>query len=115
MLNTRIALRQIKQFIQELEMEKEITISKAILFGSVSKGTSHKDSDIDLAIWSPHFIGCIPIDLELFANVKSRYPLLEVHTFSVDEDRNNNPMIEEIEKTGILLELDSIPHSSFGR
>lgn len=104
MLTTRIAIKQITKFIQELEMEKGILISKAILFGSVSKGTSRKDSDIDLALWSPQFIGCTPIDLELFANIKSRYPLLEVHTFSADEDINNNPMIEEIEKTGILVE-----------
>ncbi len=92
MLTSRIALKQIQEFIQDLELIKGIPVSKAILFGSVSKGTSHKDSDIDLAIWSSKFIGCTPIDLELFASIKFRYSLIEVHTFAENEDSSDNPL-----------------------
>jgi len=102
MLTTRFALEQISNLIHDLKVEKNILITKAYLFGSVSKGKSHTDSDIDVALWSSKFVGCVPIDLELFAGIKSRYPLIEVHTFAEDENAEENPFIEEIEK-GILI------------
>jgi predicted nucleotidyltransferase len=102
MLTTRFALDQISHLIHDLEVEKNIFITKAFLFGSVSKGISHKDSDIDVALWSSTFVGCTPIDLELFTGIKSRYPLIEVHTFAEGENADDNPFIEEIEK-GILI------------
>lgn len=103
MLNTRIALKQIHNFLSDLKTEKDITVQKAILFGSVAKGTSRDSSDIDLAIWSEKFEGCLPFDLEKFLSVKAKYPLIEVHTFQKDEDKFSNPFIEEIEKYGIVV------------
>jgi predicted nucleotidyltransferase len=103
MLNTRIALKQIHGFLADLKTEKNISVEKAVLFGSVAKGTSRTDSDIDLAIWSEKFEGCVPFDLEKFSSVKAKYPLIEVHTFQKDEDKYSNPFIEEIERYGILV------------
>ncbi len=103
MLNTRIALKQINNFIVDLKAEKDISISKAILFGSVAKGNTHAFSDIDLAIWSDKFEGCVPFDIEKFASVKSKYPLIEVHTFTDKDDKKSNPFIEEIERFGISI------------
>ena len=102
-LTARFAIEQVRSMIDALRMECHIFISKAYLFGSVAKGTSHRYSDIDVALWSNDFLGCTPIDLERFAKVKSRFPLIEVHTFALGDTATDNPFIEEIEK-GVLIE-----------
>lgn len=104
MLNTRIAIKQIQGFLADLKTEKNISVDKAILFGSVAKGNTRADSDIDLAIWSDKFEGCVPFDLEKFSSVKAKYPLIEVHTFQKGDNKYSNPFIEEIEKNGIIVD-----------
>ena len=38
------------------KLRNQIPVEKAIMFGSYSKGTFKKDSDIDIAIFSPAFL-----------------------------------------------------------
>lgn len=74
--------------------------TKMILFGSYAKGSPNASSDIDIAIWSPKFSGCISSDIEFLAPIKRNYPLIEIHTFSQEDNEESNPFIEEIIHTG---------------
>jgi len=48
-------LRKINQFQKNLQ--KKYDLKKLIIFGSVARGTFHKDSDIDLIVISSSFAG----------------------------------------------------------
>ncbi len=74
--------------------------TKMILFGSYAKGSPNASSDIDIAIWSPKFSGCISSDIEFLAPIKRNYPLIEIHTFSQEDNEESNSFIEEIIHTG---------------
>lgn len=74
---------------------------RMILFGSYAKGTVHKDSDIDVAIWAKGFTGARVIDIERVASIISRYSLVQLHPFNHTDTASENPFIEEIEHTGI--------------
>ncbi len=89
-------------------LKKELTHSgfepeRIILFGSYAKGLATDNSDIDLAIWASGFSGVRLLDLEKLAPIKSKYPLIEIHPFSIVDTSENNPFIAEIERTGILM------------
>jgi predicted nucleotidyltransferase len=77
--------------------------TRAILFGSVAKGTAHNLSDVDVAIWDEKFTGCLPEDYEQIAKVLRNHSRVEVHTFHASETKEDNPFIGEIEKTGIEI------------
>ncbi|MDP2208321.1 MAG: nucleotidyltransferase domain-containing protein [Bacteroidota bacterium] len=51
---TTEAIKIAKQFVKELQKNK-IVVIKAYLYGSFAKGTSHKDSDIDIVVVSSDF------------------------------------------------------------
>lgn len=53
MVRKTAVMNELKKFKQALQ--KEISVSKLILFGSVAEGTATKDSDVDLIIVSPAF------------------------------------------------------------
>ena len=46
----------IKEYILRLK-ENNISVEKVLLFGSIMKGTSREDSDIDIAVISSSFKG----------------------------------------------------------
>jgi len=50
----------IREYISELN--KEIPVQKAVLFGSYARGNYTKDSDVDLAIFSDYFEDTSRID-----------------------------------------------------
>jgi predicted nucleotidyltransferase len=78
-----------------------IHIERMVLFGSYAKGNPHKASDIDIAVWSNDFSGYRLLDIEKCASVISKFPDLQLHPFAMDDTAINNPLVEEIEKTGI--------------
>ncbi len=67
--------------------------SRALLFGSVAKGTVHALSDIDVALWDRKFTGCRPLDYEVLVKFLRNYPRMELHTFQEDETADDNPFI----------------------
>ena len=64
------------------------------LFGSYAKGTPHKYSDVDVAVFSSAF-GDNPFHNNLFLQNTCRIPQMQVHLFTLD-DYINNPFIQEI-------------------
>lgn len=89
---------------------------QAYLFGSVVSGQTHAYSDIDLALWDEHFSGCLTIDYEPIKHILTKFPLIELHTFSKDDDEKTSPWVKEILKKGTRIDLNSLslqhrPHS----
>ncbi len=75
-------------------------ITKVYLFGSMAKGEAHEYSDIDLAVWSPAFGSNYFENIEKTAPLKRIFKRIELHPFQITETSEDNPFIEEIEKTG---------------
>lgn len=96
--------KKIEQFLANLK-ELNISLSKAILFGSYSRNTYNEFSDIDIALVSPDFSGNPYYDNEKIRESKfnSSYDI-EAHTFTEDEFNSGNPFIKEILKNGIVLQ-----------
>jgi uncharacterized protein len=86
-------------------LKNKYTIKSAILFGSYAKGTQRPDSDIDIAIVLTHSDDIIDTQIE-FMKLRRKVDLrIEPHPFN-DEDFNlNNPVVDEILKNGINLQV----------
>ncbi len=50
--------------------------------------------------WDIKFSGCLPLDIENFKSILSKYSSIELHTFNTDD--KDNPIIREIKKNLIL-------------
>ena len=104
---------KISQSVQEViaeyirELGKQIPIQKAILFGSYAKGTIHRYSDVDIAIFSDYFKDMSRVDGIHFLLLSAMdYDMdIEPQLFTMDEYREPVGLVEEILKTGIELEL----------
>jgi predicted nucleotidyltransferase len=103
MVTIRIAKQRIISLVADLQAHG-YNPSRAILFGSVAKGTAHEHSDIDVALWDAKFTGSTPHDTEAIVKILRNFPRLEVHTFPDGETAEDNPFIAEIEK-GIEVEI----------
>ncbi|MBM2815451.1 MAG: nucleotidyltransferase [Ignavibacteria bacterium] len=97
----------IKEIIKKLVLEAKtdnITIEKAILFGSYAKGTNHEYSDIDVAVVSNDFEG-----IRLFDNIKLIDAALkasidlETHPYRPEDFNEDNPFVKEILEYGIRI------------
>jgi len=99
---TRKALGQrISDFVADLKTAG-YSPSKVVLFGSYAKGKPNELSDIDLAVWDKKFTGCGTTDIEPIVSIVSKYPLLELHTFSEEDTESNNPFVKEILRHGVV-------------
>ncbi len=76
---------------------------KAILFGSCVKGSAHKYSDIDLAVWSIAFTDEYFTIMEKVAPLRRTFKNIELHPFILADNAENNPFIKEIENTGVII------------
>lgn len=103
-------IRQIKQIALEyraLLIKHKIQPDIIILFGSQAKGTSHKYSDIDLAIVSRNFkkgntkdsIKLNRIAFELDAPIEA----VPVNYYEYMKKETTSPILDQIFKTGIVL------------
>jgi predicted nucleotidyltransferase len=93
----------INDYIRKLN--KKIVIDKAILFGSYAKGTPHKYSDVDLAIFSDYFKNMNRIDglYFLLLNAVDYEIDLEPQPFTMDDYRQPVGIVKEIIETGIEI------------
>jgi predicted nucleotidyltransferase len=74
--------------------------TRVILFGSYAKGFPKSSSDLDVAIWAEGFSGYPLLDIEKVASILRPLHPIELHPFHASETKEDNPFIEEIEKTG---------------
>lgn len=76
-------------------------IDKAVLYGSVVKGNSTAESDIELAIFSKSFTENILKNLDFIAAINIRYPEIDVHTYPAWYLKKNEMWVQDIIKNGI--------------
>jgi predicted nucleotidyltransferase len=92
----------LQQYIADVK--KAMPIDKVYLYGSCTKGTQQKNSDVDICFFSHAFESQRSLDVltELFC-IKMKYDkmlLIEPNAFPTSELYNDNPFVKEILRTG---------------
>jgi len=94
--------QSIARFLAAAQQQQRIVM--AYLYGSQTKGTATDWSDIDLAIVSPDFATDLfqarVALLRLAAQIDDR---IEPHPFAPEDFTINNPLVNEIRRTGVRL------------
>lgn len=103
-INRAAAVRLARRYV---EMCKQINlpISKAILFGSQAKGTTHDDSDIDLLLVSDRFKNNTLDNWKMLAPVTARLYDVEPHPYPEKNFLKGDPFIDEVKRTGIEIRI----------
>ncbi|MFZ1987183.1 MAG: nucleotidyltransferase domain-containing protein [Desulfatitalea sp.] len=78
-------------------------IKKVYLFGSYAKGSSHEDSDIDIAIIFDKLPDSFDMQVELMKVRRKFDTRIEPHPFSEAEFNLSNPLASDILKNGLEL------------
>lgn len=87
-----------KKFAQKVA-EKYDCVS-VILFGSYAKGTSNKDSDIDIAVILKDYDNLMNIQIELMRIRREIDRRIEPHPIKERDFNESNPLAYEIKKYG---------------
>lgn len=97
-------LAQVKAYKQGLKAAN-IKIKQTIVFGSQTKRTARKDSDIDLAVVSPGFGKDYHKELVKLMGVASyEAPDIEPHPFHPDDFNDRwSTLVAEIKKYGVKV------------
>ncbi|MBI5399842.1 nucleotidyltransferase domain-containing protein [Candidatus Saganbacteria bacterium] len=104
-----MAFKRNKNIIKKLkfligQLNKNIPIKQAYLFGSYAKGQPTTESDIDLALVSSKFTGIRFYDSKMLIPYLSKTSnLIEIHPFTSGDFTQKNLFVDEIKKTGIKL------------
>jgi uncharacterized protein len=102
MLTRETAIIQAKSFVEAC-LQQGIPIEKAILFGSAAKNQLREYSDIDIALISSQFSSNFIKNNKLTSKINIKFPLIEVHHFNTNYYQNSDPLIDEINATGVVL------------
>lgn len=102
-MDKRQAIKIATKYIESLKDKYDIR--DVILFGSYARGTYNTDSDIDLAIIMNNVTDRIDIQAELMKLRRKVDLRIEPHPFDYSEFNQNDPMVDEILKYGITLEV----------
>ena len=90
----------VKEYISRLK-ENNISVEKVLLFGSIMRGTSREDSDIDIAVISSSFKGDRYSDRRLIVplrrGIDSR---IDPIPFTPEDYAEGGILIDEIKSTG---------------
>ena len=96
----QIAYEAIRRYVAKLREEHE-DIWRIYLYGSYARGTYHKESDIDLAVfWDRDEIDGFDEDIML---MKLRWDVdlrIEPHSFARTDFDETDPFVREIIETG---------------
>jgi predicted nucleotidyltransferase len=103
MVTIEIAINTAKSFVRDCELSG-LTFYKALIFGSVAKGSMHEWSDIDLLLVSDQFSENIFDNLKLYSKINIKYPLIETHPYPTSYYKNGDSFIEQIKKESIELD-----------
>lgn len=105
---TRKALNEkINAFLSELE-SNNFKVTKAILFGSYSKGKIHENSDIDIAVWLSGFPDKHWTEITNLTHIVAKNSPISPKFYAENETENEDPFIGVIEKTGKKIDLQKM-------
>ncbi len=91
---------RIRQYVQTLR-DNQIAVWRLYIFGSHAKGTSHAESDIDLAVFlDQDEIDGFDEDVQLMRLTRNVDLRIEPHSFSRKDFENPDPFVQEIIMTG---------------
>ncbi len=109
----RKIINVVEEFVRDLS--KEITVDKAVIFGSYIKGEYNEESDIDVAIFSDFFEGKSRPNAITYLLLKSiSYDInIEPLAFTTKEYIEREGIVDEIIKTGIEINTN-FEHSKTG-
>jgi uncharacterized protein len=97
------AIEIVKKYIEILKSRYDI--KSVLLFGSYAKGTNHDNSDIDIAIILKHVNDILDTQIE-FMKLRRQIDLrIEPHPFNFADFNRNNPVVNEILKYGININV----------
>ncbi len=102
-IGKRQAIKIATKYIESLKNKYDIR--DVILFGSYARNTYHTDSDIDLAIIMNNVTDRIDMQAELMKLRRKVDLRIEPHPFDYSDFNQNDPMVDEIRKYGITLEV----------
>lgn len=91
----------IKNYLSDLQ--RHITVNKAILYGSYAKGNYNEYSDVDIAIFSNSFGNQNSIEINSFLfSLARKYKevCIEPIGFNLSDLNEDNPFIKEIMNSG---------------
>ncbi|MBX3042815.1 MAG: nucleotidyltransferase domain-containing protein [Candidatus Kapabacteria bacterium] len=101
--STNKAIDLVKKLVEQIE-QSQIKIVEAFLFGSYAKGTYNEWSDIDVALISDDFVGNRFLDLKKIAGATLKTSIdIQPHTFRKNDFNSDNPIVEEILRSGIKI------------
>ena len=80
------------------KLRQQISVEKAILFGSYAKGNYAEGSDVDIAVFSPAFEKMTRIDGLTFL-------LMQALSYKMDIQPQPFTMKDYIEQTGLVAEI----------
>lgn len=100
-MDKRGALKIAKHFLRELP--QKYSAKKAYLFGSYAKGTTHKDSDIDIALIFTNCENLFDTRVGLMQISRKIDLSIEPHPMAEEDFEEGNSLAEEIKKYGIPL------------
>ena len=100
MFTRQAIIKAVNEFVSSAH-ENNLSIERILLFGSYAKGTPHKYSDIDLAVFSPQFTE------NPFENIKAiqstkRLPQMQLHLYP-SKEFDEGFFVQEIKKHAIDL------------
>ncbi|PIU15912.1 hypothetical protein COT20_01005 [bacterium (Candidatus Gribaldobacteria) CG08_land_8_20_14_0_20_39_15] len=98
-------LKIVRTYIKRLSVQDKLPVSRVILFGSLVKGQQRKDSDIDICVISAKFKDGLKATQFLWKKrtIQEAMAGLEPVGFSQQDFAKGGSLIEEIQKTGIVV------------
>ena len=95
------ALKIASQYIETIS--SKYVVLQAFMFGSFAKGTNHADSDIDIAIVVKNVSDIIDTQIDMMKLRRKVDLRIEPHPFALTDFNNENPVVDEILKSGIQI------------
>ena len=84
-------------------ISSKYVVLQAFMFGSFAKGTNHEDSDIDIAIVVTNVSDIIDTQIDMMKLRRKVDLRIEPHPFAMTDFNNENPVVDEILKSGIQI------------
>ena len=105
-MDKREALQIASAYVDSISTK--YSISQALLFGSFAKGSNHDDSDIDVAIVVNNAVDIIDTQIELMKLRRKIDLRIEPHPFMSADFIKSNPVVNEILKYGIIININEV-------
>jgi len=87
------------------KLKQQIPVEKVVLFGSYAKGNYTKDSDVDLAVFSPAFDSMSRVDGLTFLLMQALGYKIDIQPqpYTMKDYAEHTGLVDDILKTGIEI------------